>query len=82
MELLTVKHAYGPTSGFIVARETTEPPRLLSDAPPLDAANEQAWASRIAIAFVTADRCAPCRRCTRDALKDAGVIASPSSRGS
>jgi thioredoxin-like negative regulator of GroEL len=75
MDRLTVKHEYDPKTGFIVARETVPLPPLIADAPPLDAAITQAGSSRIVIAFVTADRCAPCQQYKRDALNDAGVVA-------
>lgn len=75
MDRLTVAHEYDPTTGFIVAREVVALPRLLADAPPLDAAIAQAGADRIVVVFVTADRCAPCQQYKRDALNDATVIA-------
>ena len=75
MDRLTVKHAYDPKTGFIVARETIALPPLIADAPPLDAAIAQAGSNRTVIAFVTADRCAPCQQYKRDALNDAGVVA-------
>lgn len=75
MDRLTVKHEYDPKTGFIVARETVPLPPLIADAPPLDAAIAQAGSSRTVIAFVTADRCAPCQQYKRNALNDAAVIA-------
>ena len=79
MDRLTVAHEYDPATGFIVARETIALPPLLAGAPALDAAMAQAGATRIVIAFATADRCAPCQQYKRDALNDAAVIAgSPS----
>jgi len=75
MDRLTVAHAYDPSTGFIVARETIALPPLLADAPPLDAAIAAAGADRIVIAFATADRCAPCQQFKKDALNDAAVIA-------
>jgi len=75
MDRLTVAHAYDPTTGFIVAREVVALPPLLAEAPPLDAAIAQAGSERTVIAFVTADRCAPCQQYKRDALNDAGVLA-------
>lgn len=75
MDRLTVAHEYDPATGFIVARETIALPPLLAGAPALDAAMAQAGATRIVIAFATADRCAPCQQYKRDALNDAAVIA-------
>jgi hypothetical protein len=75
MDRLTVAHEYDPKTGFIVAREVVALPPLVADAPPLDAAIAQAGSERIVIAFVTADRCAPCQQYKRDALNDAGVLA-------
>lgn len=75
MDRLTVAHEYDPKTGFIVAREVVALPPLIADAPPLDAAIAQAGASRVVVAFVTADRCAPCQQYKRDALNDAAVIA-------
>jgi hypothetical protein len=75
MDRLTVAHEYDPKTGFIVAREVVTLPPLIADAPPLDAAIAQAGSERIVIAFVTADRCAPCQQYKRDALNDAGVLA-------
>jgi hypothetical protein len=75
MDRLTVAHEYDPKTGFIVAREVVGLPPLVADAPPLDAAIAQAGSERIVIAFVTADRCAPCQQYKRDALNDASVVA-------
>ena len=75
MDRLTVAHEYDPKTGFIVAREVVALPPLLAEAPPLDAVITQAGSERIVIAFVTADRCAPCQQYKRDALNDAGVLA-------
>lgn len=75
MDRLTVAHEFDPKTGFIVARETIELPPLIADAPPLDAAIQQAGSNRIVVAFVTADRCAPCQQFKRDALNDAAVLA-------
>ena len=75
MDRLTVAHEYDPKTGFIVAREVVALPPLIADAPPLDAAIAQAGSERIVIAFVTADRCAPCQQYKRDALNDASVVA-------
>jgi thiol:disulfide interchange protein len=75
MDRLTVAHEYDPKTGFIVARETVALPALIAEAPPLDKAIAEAGSSRIVIAFVTADRCAPCQQYKRDALNDAAVIA-------
>jgi thioredoxin-like negative regulator of GroEL len=75
MDRLTVAHEYDPKTGFIVAREVVGLPPLVADAPPLDAAIAQAGVERIVIAFVTADRCAPCQQYKRDALNDASVVA-------
>ncbi len=74
MDRLTVAHEYDPKTGFIVAREVVSLPPLIADAPPLDAAIARAGAERIVIAFVTADRCAPCQQYKRDALNDASVL--------
>ena len=71
MDRLTVPHFYDPATGFIVARETTALPPLLSNAPPLDEAIAEAGEERLVIVFVTADRCAPCQQ-----------YKQPSSRGS
>jgi thiol:disulfide interchange protein len=75
MDRLTVRHAYDPKTGFIVARETVALPPLIADAPPLNVAMTRAGADRIVVAFATADRCAPCQQFKRDALNDASVIA-------
>lgn len=75
MDRLTVAHRYDPKTGFIVAREVVALPQLLADAPPLDAAIAQAGSERTVIAFVTADRCAPCQQYKLDALNDAEVLA-------
>ena len=75
MDRLTVDHEYDPRTGFIVAREVVALPPLIADAPALDAAVSQAGSERIVIAFVTADRCAPCQQYKRDALNDAVVLA-------
>jgi thioredoxin-like negative regulator of GroEL len=75
MDRLTVKHAYDPKTGFIVARETVELPPIVRDAPPLDAAIAQAGSGRAVIAFATADRCAPCQQYKRDAINDPAVVA-------
>ncbi len=75
MDRLTVPHEYDPESGFIVARETISLPPILADAPPLDAAIADAGTDRIVLAFVTADRCAPCQQYKKDALNNAEVIA-------
>ena len=75
MDRLTVPHEYDPRTGFIVAREVTPLPTLLSDAPPLDAAIAAAGSTRTVVVFVTADRCAPCQQFKKDALNDAAVIA-------
>jgi len=74
MDRLTVAHEYDPKTGFIVAREVVALPPLIADAPPLDAAIKQAGSDRVVVAFVTADRCAPCQQYKRDALNDASVI--------
>lgn len=79
MDRLTVAHEYDPTTGFIVARETVALPPILADAPPLDEAIAQAGEERLVLAFVTADRCAPCQQYKRDALTNAEVIARLSS---
>jgi hypothetical protein len=76
LDRLTVQHEYDPKTGFIVARESVPLPPLIAEAPPLDAAIAQAGPERIVIAFVTADRCAPCQQYKRDALNDAAVIAT------
>lgn len=75
MDRLTVKHAYDPKTGFIVARETVALPPIVRDAPPLDAAIAQAGSGRTVIAFATADRCAPCQQYKRDAINDPAVVA-------
>jgi hypothetical protein len=75
MDRLTVPHEYDPETGFIVARETISLPPVLADAPALDAAIADAGDGRIVLAFVTADRCAPCQQYKKDALNDADVIA-------
>ncbi len=75
MDRLTVEHAYDPTTGFIVAKETVTLPPILAAAPPLDEAVARAGAEgRVVIAFATADRCAPCQQYKRDALNDPRVI--------
>ncbi len=74
MDRLTVPHFYDPATGFIVARETTALPPLLSNAPPLDAAIAEAGDARLVVVFVTADRCAPCQQYKLDALNDVAVI--------
>lgn len=75
MDRLTVAHAYDPTTGFIVARETIALPPLLADAPRLDAAIAAAGDERLVVVFVTADRCAPCQQFKQDALRDEAVLA-------
>jgi len=74
MDRLTVAHAYDPSTGFIVARETIPLPVILDDAPPLDRAIAEAGSQRFVIVFVTADRCAPCQQFKKDALQDPEVI--------
>lgn len=75
MDRLTVAHEFDPATGFIVARETISLPPLIGEAPPLDAAIQEAGADRVVVAFVTADRCAPCQQYKRDALNDPAVLA-------
>lgn len=75
MDRLTVEHAYDPETGFIVARETITLPAVISDAPRLDDALNQAGDEGLVIAFATADRCAPCQQYKKDALNDPRVIA-------
>ncbi|TVQ63703.1 MAG: thioredoxin [Phycisphaerales bacterium] len=76
MDRLTVPHEYDPETGFIVARQTIALPAILTDAPRLDEALEQASRNqRLVIAFATADRCAPCQQYKKDALNDERVLA-------
>jgi hypothetical protein len=75
MDRLTVDHAYDPETGFIVAKEVVVLPPIIAEAPPLDAAIDEAAANgRTVIVFATADRCAPCQQYKKDALNDPRVI--------
>lgn len=75
MDRLTVKHAYDPQTGFIVAREVITLPPILAEAPALDEAVAQSIATdRPLIVFTTADRCAPCQQYKRDAMNNDRVI--------
>ncbi len=74
MDRLTVEHAYDPSTGFIVAKETISLPPLIADGPSLGDAVRDAG-DTIVVVFATADRCAPCQQYKRDALNDEAVIA-------
>ena len=75
MDRLTVKHAYDPETGFIVAKEVTTLPQILAEGPSLDEAIEAAGADgKIVVAFATADRCAPCQQYKKSALNDPHVV--------
>lgn len=77
MDRLTVRHAYDPQTGFIVAREVIQLPAVLRDGPSLrDAVQQGEQSDRPVIVFATADRCAPCQQYKKDALNDAAVIAA------
>ena len=75
MDRLTVKHAYDPETGFIVAKEVITLPPLLAEGPSLNEAIDAAAADgKVVVAFATADRCAPCQQYKKSALNDPRVV--------